>query len=447
MKADARGRLDASGQRCASFWISTTSHSASATSSLWRRSLCRRIWRCCEGWQQACARVAAENLEQHSHPGYRLRSSVPAACSFDDDDQAPAPSSPTQETVGEALADAAVDVIGDEVSAPAQPVRTGQHITIAVRCRSSCGRCRTLSTRTQQARWRTRWPNRHRLVGAGPGDTAPMHRFPAMIASRSRVREDVLYEDERIPFSTVWRPDDDLSIDQHVVANAGQEGFYGSASTSATRMAKRSSAMEAGFDAAGAAEPRHCLWSQDQAADFGNAGRPHHLLAAHPRLHHVVQPAAVRHAQISAVVRAHTLGLTWQRASWRSIPPSSICARRCMCRATAGSCRRHRRGVQGKWVDLGYDDASYQSWHWWTECICCGRLRQPFHSLRPARLAALPGQKVGVGRRTIRPPDSLLADLRALGMFRAKAWASTICRIRASWPGSSRRPSCRRMPS
>jgi hypothetical protein len=24
-------------------------------------------------------------------------------------------------------------------------------------------------------------------------------------------------------------------------------------------------------------------------------------------------------------------------------------------------------GVKGKWVDLGYEEDTYQSWHWWTD--------------------------------------------------------------------------------
>ena len=56
-----------------------------------------------------------------------------------------------------------------------------------------------------------------------PAEDTPV--TPGMVIRVTRVREEVLIEQEPIPFETVWKPDSELEIDQRRVVQGGKEGL------------------------------------------------------------------------------------------------------------------------------------------------------------------------------------------------------------------------------
>ena len=251
----------------------------------------------------------------------------------------------------------------------------------------------------------------------------------------TRVREDVLYEDERIPFSTVWQPDDNLPIDQRVVANPGQEGIlrqrYRVRYEDGEEVKRE---LEASWSAA---QPQNKVIAYGRKITPQTLDTPDGPITYWRRIRayaNSYSPARSGTPKSAPWYGRTRLGMALEKGVV-AVDPSVINLRQQLYvpgygQAIAGDTGG---GVQGKWVDLGYDDASYRSWHWWTEVYLFGRLRPaiPFATSCPTGRDFQ--QRLEQGVTDTNPPVSLLPDLRALGMFPRKNLGSIICRIRETF--------------
>ena len=277
-------------------------------------------------------------------------------------------------TVAEALADGEIEVYpGDEVFPPLDAaIQPGQRIVIQ---RATPIQIivdgETLDIRTREetvaAALAEQGVMLFGLDRVSPPLDSPLS--PHTIIRITRVREDVIYEDERIPFQTVWRPDDNLLIDERRVA---QQGAFGLLRRRYRVRYEDGQEVERSLEAEWVAvEP------QNKVIAYGRKIIPRTLETPEGTITYWRK------------IRAYTTSYSPKRsgtpksAPWygrtrlgmkltkgvAAVDPSVINMKQKMYIpgygvAIAGDTGG---GVRGRWVDLGYDDDNYQSWHWWSD--------------------------------------------------------------------------------
>lgn len=291
-----------------------------------------------------------------------------------DGDSAPAVFSTLAATVGEALAAAETPIYqGDAVFPPlASRLQPGQRIVIQRSLPLTIQvDGRTLATRSRQ-----------KTVGDALGEMGvalvgldrvapPLHAsLRAYTDIRvTRVREDVVYEEQHIPFQIVFMADDNVPIDQQRIVHSGSQGVLRS------RYRLR---YEDGVEIARDLEDK---WT---------AAAPQNKVIAYGRK---IEPITIdspdgpitywRKMRVYTTAYSPARSGTPRSAPWYgrtriglplskglvAVDPSVIPMRQRMYVPGYGLALAADTGggVKGRFIDLGYDDASYQSWHWWTD--------------------------------------------------------------------------------
>lgn len=280
----------------------------------------------------------------------------------------------TATTVGEALAQAEIAVYeGDSVFPPlTSRVLPGQRIVI----RRSLPITvevdgRRLSTRTRAA-----------TVGAALAamDLAPvgldrvvppLHAGlrPHTTIRLTRVREDIVYEETRVPFRTVLVPDDELLIDRQRVVHPGTEGIH------RKRIRVR---FEDGVEVSRAVEDDWlAVPPQDRVIAYGRKIIPQTLETPEGTLTYwrkmrvyanSYSPARSGTSPSAPWYGRTRIGLPLRKGLVAVDPAVIPMGQRmyvpgyglAMAADTGG-------GVRGRHIDLGYEDADYVSWHWWVD--------------------------------------------------------------------------------
>ncbi len=302
----------------------------------------------------------------------RIRRAVPFVVV--DGDAVPAKQMTTASTVGAALSAAEVRVYQGDAVFPALDSRLqpGQRIVIS---RSTPIRVtadgKTLATRTQRASVGDALAELG-VMAAGldrvfpPLDTALRPHVEIKI---TRVHEDVVYEEQHTPFQTVVSADDSMAIDTQRVANAGVEGVY------RKRFRIRS---EDGVEVAReleddwmAAEPQNRVIAYGRKIEPNTLETPEGPITYWRKIRVYTtsySPARSGTPSTAAWYGRTRIGLPLAKGIV-AVDPSLIPLRSQMYIPGygIGLAGDTGGGVLGKFIDLGFDDANYQSWHWWTD--------------------------------------------------------------------------------
>ncbi len=291
-----------------------------------------------------------------------------------DGDSAPATFSTLAATVGEALAVAETPIYqGDAVFPPlASRLQPGQRIVIQ--------RSLPLTVQVDGRTLATR--SRRKTVGDALGEMGAalvgLDRVaPPLYANLraytdirvTRVREDVIYEEQHIPFQVVFVADDNLPIDQQRIVNSGSQGIL----RSRYRL-RYEDGVEIGRDLEDkwtAATPQNKVIAYGRKIEPITIDSPDGPITywRKMRVYTTSYSPARSGTPPSAPWYGRTrIGLTLSKGLV-AVDPSVIPMRQrlyvpgyglALAADTGG-------GVKGRFVDLGYDDANYQSWHWWTD--------------------------------------------------------------------------------
>ncbi len=324
-------------------------------------------------WVRRRTNLLVSETEQAPAPvDLRIRRALPFI--LEDGGAVPARQMTTALTVGGALAEAQAPVYqGDTVFPPLDArLQPGQRIVIT---RSTPIRVtadgRTMGTRTQRS-----------SVGDALAELGVMATgldivFPSLETALrpeleikiTRVREDVVYEEQRTPFQTVYSGDDSLPIDSQRVANPGVEGV---------RRKRFRIRWEDGVEVARemeddwlASEPQNRVIAYGRQIEPKTLDTPEGPITywRKVRAYTTSYSPARSGTPTSAPWYGRTrIGLTLAKGI-AAVDPALIPLRSRLYvpgygLALAGDTGG---GVRGKFVDLGYDDASYQSWHWWSD--------------------------------------------------------------------------------
>ncbi len=302
----------------------------------------------------------------------RIRRAVPFV--LVDGDAVPAKQMTTAPTVGAALAAAEVPVFQGDTVFPAlgSRLQPGQRIVIS---RSTPIRVtadgKTLATRTQRASVGDALAELGVMVAgldlvSPPLDT-PLR--PHVAIKITRVHEDVVYEEQHTPFQTVVSADDSMAIDTQRVANPGIEGVH------RKRFRIRS---EDGVEVARELEDDWMVAeSQNRVIAYGRKIEPKTLETPDGPITYwrkirvyttSYSPARSGTPRSAAWYGRTRIGLPLAKGIV-AVDPSLIPLRSQMYIPGygIGMAGDTGGGVQGKFIDLGFDDAGYQSWHWWSD--------------------------------------------------------------------------------
>lgn len=280
----------------------------------------------------------------------------------------------TATTVGAALAQAEIPVYeGDSLFPPlASRVWPGQRIVIQ--------RSLPLTVVVDGRRLSTR--TRQRTVGAALAEMGlapmgldrvapPLHAElrPYATIQITRVREEIVYEETRVPFQTVLVPDDELLIDHERVVYPGTEGIQ------RKRVRVR---FEDGVEVSRAVEDDWLAVSpQDRVIAYGRKIVPQTLETPEGTLTYwrkmrvyanSYSPARSGTPPTAPWYGRTRIGLPLRKGLVAVDPAVISMGQRmyvpgyglAMAADTGG-------GIKGRHIDLGYEDADYVSWHWWVD--------------------------------------------------------------------------------
>lgn len=280
----------------------------------------------------------------------------------------------TAATIGEALLREDVTLyLGDEV----QP-GLGTRVSAGMRVEIARSKPLVVSADGRTAQTRTKG----RTVGAALMDlgimvagldevTPALHEELAdhMTVKVTRVSEVTLVESTPIPFESISAPDDNLEIDHTRLAQAGQNGEY----------RKR---FKVRFE--DGQEVTRALVDEWQAA------APVTRIMAYGRM---IVPRAIdteygpltywRKIRMYATSYSPARSGTPRTAAWYGRTRIGLPLRKGLVAIDPNVIPFHTPlyipgygkalaadtggGVRGKWIDLGYEDGDYQSWHWWVD--------------------------------------------------------------------------------
>ncbi|MEJ2209462.1 MAG: ubiquitin-like domain-containing protein [Anaerolineae bacterium] len=208
------------------------------------------------------------------------------------------------------------------------------------------------------------------LVGRDRVEPSLWDRVQAGMTVRvTRVREELLVEFEAIPFATIWVPDPELEIDQQRLAQAGQVGLNKRRYRIVYEDGRE---VERYLEDSWAEQPPitktlaygtkivvRTLETPDGPIEYwrkirvyttsykpSSAGKP----KDHPRYGYTRLGQKLRKGLVAVDPTVIPL------KTWMYVPGYGLAK----ANDTGG-------GVKGKFVDLGYEDHNYVSWHWWTD--------------------------------------------------------------------------------
>ncbi|NOX62308.1 MAG: DUF348 domain-containing protein [Chloroflexi bacterium] len=291
-----------------------------------------------------------------------------------DDGAAPAMIRTRGKTVADALAEGEVEIFpGDEVFPPLDAaLRPGQRIVIQ---RATPIQIvvdgETLDIRTREETVAAALAEQGIML-FGLDRVSPRLDTPLQdhtIIRITRVREDVIYEDERIPFQTVWRPDDELLIDERRIA---QKGAFGLLRRRYRVRYEDGEEVERALEAEWVAvEPQNKVIAYGRKIIPRTLETPEGTITYWRKIRAYTTSYSPRRSGTprSAPWYGRTrLGMKLTKGV-AAVDPSVINMQQKMYIpgygiAIAGDTGG---GVRGRWVDLGYDDDNYRSWHWWSD--------------------------------------------------------------------------------
>jgi uncharacterized protein YabE (DUF348 family) len=291
-----------------------------------------------------------------------------------DGNQAPIRFETLATTVGEALAAAGIPVYeGDAVFPPlGSRVQAGQRLVIwrslPIEVQADG---RRLSTRTRQETVGDALAEMGVALVGLDRVAPPLHARlrPHTQIRVTRVREDVVYEEQHLPFQVVYVGDDSLAIDQQRLVHPGNEGVL---------RKRHRIRFEDGVEVERRLEDQwQASAAQNRVIAFGRKIEP--LTLETPdgpitywrkmRVYTTAYSPARSGTPPSAPWYGRTrIGLPLTKGLV-AVDPSIIAMRSQMYIPGygIGLAADTGGGVKGRFVDLGYDDANYQSWHWWTD--------------------------------------------------------------------------------
>ena len=291
-----------------------------------------------------------------------------------DGDAIPADIVTTAATITQALAAEQVPLHPDDLVFPAldTPVNEGQLVVIR---RSTPI---TISVDGKQIEARTH----QETVGAAlaeigvnllgldqvePPLETPLRPSTAIVITR--VQEELAYEDEILPFDTVWKADDEVPIDQRLVRTPGREGVQ------RTRYRVR---YENGVEVARVSEDTWvAVEPETKVIAFGRKITPQTLETPDGNVTYwrkvrmyatSYSPARSGTPKTAPWYGRTRLGMQLQKGVV-AVDPAVVNMQQKLYVPDYGFAIAGDTGggVKGKHIDLGYSDDDYRSWHWWTD--------------------------------------------------------------------------------
>jgi uncharacterized protein YabE (DUF348 family) len=184
-----------------------------------------------------------------------------------------------------------------------------------------------------------------------------------------RVRQVTLVERQPIPYESILVPDDNLEIDQQRLAEAGKDGEFRRRWQVTYEDGEEASRLL--IDEWVAAEPVTRRVAYGRKIVLRTLETPEGPMTywRHIRMYATAYSPARAGTPITAPWYGRTrIGLKLRKGivavdpkviplqSWVYVPGYG--------KAIAGDTGG---GVKGKWIDMGYEDWDYVSWHWWTD--------------------------------------------------------------------------------
>lgn len=280
----------------------------------------------------------------------------------------------TEWTVGQALEEHGVSLYAGDLVEPGLQTKVTEGLAISIQ-RSVPIRIevdgRTVRTRTR-AQTVSGVLGNEGIALVGKDEVAPAMTSairPGMIIRVTRVREELVVEFDPIPYQTVTVPDPELEIDQMRIAQAGQEGLNKRRYRVVYRDGQEvSRVMEDSWAervpvtktiAYGTRIVIRTLDTPEGPIEYwrkirvyttsykpASCGKP----KDHPRYGYT----ALGHQLRRGIVAVDPTVIPLR--SWMYVPGYGT--------AIAGDTGG---GVKGKFIDLGFTDTDYESWHWWAD--------------------------------------------------------------------------------
>ncbi len=217
---------------------------------------------------------------------------------------------------------------------------------------------------------------------------------PHITINIQRIWEEIEYEEEILPFDTVWRPDDEVPIDQRLVKSTGREGVQ------RYRYRVR---YEDGVEVSRTLEDDWvAVEPETKVIAYGQKITPQTLETPEGTITYW------RKVRMYATSYSPARSGTPKTAPWYGRTRLGMELRRGVVAVDPAVVNMQQRlyvpgygsaiagdmggGVTGKHIDLGYSDDDYRSWHWWTDVYLLWPPPAPLrHPLCPAQLAPISG--------------------------------------------------------
>ena len=192
---------------------------------------------------------------------------------------------------------------------------------------------------------------------------------PQTLITIQRIWEAIEYEEEILPFNTVWRPDDEIPIDQRLVKTAGREGVQ------KYRYRVR---YEDGVEVARTLEDDWvAVKPETKVIAYGQKITPQTLETPEGTITYW------RKVRMYATSYSPARSGTPKTAPWYGRTRLGMDLRKGVVAVDPAVVNMQQKlyvpdygsaiagdvggGVKGKHIDLGYNDDDYRSWYWWTD--------------------------------------------------------------------------------
>lgn len=323
-------------------------------------------------WQAAAGDAPPPWLATAEPLALRIRRSV--AITLIDNGAAPAQIVTTTDDVAAALAAESVPIFArDHIFPPLDtPVQAGQRVIIhrATPFQVQIG-AETMSAATHETTVAAALAELGLLV-MGMDEVQPRLSAalrPHMDIHITRVREEVIYEEEWLPFETVWTPDPALPIDQRRVADEGGPGLL--RHRYRLRYENDEEVARVLEDSWQAAAPR------ERVIAYGALITPQTLETPEGAITYW------RKMRVYTTSYSPARSGTPRSAPWYGRTRIGLTLAKGIVAVDPGVINMEQRlyvpgyglaiagdtggGVQGRHIDLGFSDDDYQSWHWWSD--------------------------------------------------------------------------------
>jgi 3D (Asp-Asp-Asp) domain-containing protein len=184
-----------------------------------------------------------------------------------------------------------------------------------------------------------------------------------------RIREEIDYEEEVLPFDTVWRPDIEVPIDQRLVKTTGKEGV---------QRYRYRARYEGGVEVARlleddwvAVEPETKVIAYGQKITPLTLETPEGTITYWRKVRMYAtsySPGRSGTPKTAPWYGRTRLGMELSKGVV-AVDPAVVNMQQKLYVPDYGSAIAGDTGggVKGKHIDLGYSDDDYRSWHWWTD--------------------------------------------------------------------------------